>query len=389
MVMSKAERKAFNKARKEKLAAMQPPVIKRPADSSNGSDEPKPKKQKKQKPKQATQPKQPTATVWVPETQNGFGKGKGKGKSKGGKGGKGAKGKGKGEGKGGFGGKGGKSGGKGDGGGGGYAGKHPARPGDWTCHKCYANVFGSLSDCYKCHIPRLGDPSASGVAEMLVRPVPYTSTVRSIDEHFSASRPVSYRLGWDKAGSYCKGYVFLTFANDEAAEACRREWDGVKMAGKTLVVTPADGVEDELVSMSGDEVKALKKGGGGEAGGWSGPDVAGWNTPGDAAVEEKEEQAIDGSEYDSFMDSFNDDGSLTTEAELPTNYEALTYDPEDYTKQRTELLTRQIATHAQAKQLAQAVAAFELLKSEGLTPDHYRSDATRTQFSLFLLAPQL
>eukprot|EP01051_Picozoa_sp_SAG22_P006079 SAG22_NODE_385_length_11304_cov_21.304775_9_plen_537_part_00 len=383
MVMSKAARKAFKREQKEKLNAGKPAFVPNP-----------PPPQQRKRPSAGggggggTQPtaKKPRAAPFVGKgkgTSSGGGNGgssSSKGNSKGGKGE--GKGKGKGKGKGGKGkkGKGGDD-ARGEGGGGGYAGKHPARPGDWTCHQCYANVFGSLTDCYKCHIPRLGDPTTSGVAEVLARPVPFTSTVRSLHQHFGGSscKPVSYRLGWDKAGNYCKGYAFLTFASPEAAEGFQREWDTVKMAGKTLVVTPADGVEDELVAMSADEVGRLSKGGGAEGSKAAQDDAGGsgsWDAGGVEATEaggEGGESVIDGSEYDSFMDSFNDDGSaLTTEAELPTNYEALTYDPADYTRQRTELLTRQIATHAKEKQLTQAVAAFEQLKTEGLTPDQYR-----------------
>eukprot|EP01043_Picozoa_sp_COSAG02_P022243 COSAG02_NODE_1151_length_14205_cov_1183.813342_4_plen_513_part_00 len=48
------------------------------------------------------------------------------------------------------------------GGGGGGGGGPPARPGDWRCPSCGANVFASKRSCFKCHAPKPGSESSRG-----------------------------------------------------------------------------------------------------------------------------------------------------------------------------------------------------------------------------------
>ena len=161
MAMSKAERKKFKRQRKEQLPTT--PVVhspaaaaKRPAGASSaGASDGKPAK------RQRLQQGPSKAAGMSSGGNSSSSRPKGGGRGKGGTS-QGA-GKGSGSGRGGGKGKGRKGRGGAGKGGAGYAGKHPARPGDWTCHQCYANVFGSLTDCYKCHVPRLGDPTATGV----------------------------------------------------------------------------------------------------------------------------------------------------------------------------------------------------------------------------------
>ena len=175
-----------------------------------------------------------------------------------------------------------------------------------------------------------------GVAEVLVAALPLSSSERTVWEFFKRTNPISIRLGWNKEnncckGYACKGYAFLTFSSMEAAESCRQEFDGQRMGSSKLVVTMSDDVTDELVPMTVDKLKTASHG--------KSTDSEAQGTCGDLLGAGDNDDTMENHEYASLMDSFNDDGST---GEMPTNYEVMTYDPQDYSRQRTELLTRQV-----------------------------------------------
>ena len=77
------------------------------------------------------------------------------------------------------------------GGRGGQTSSRNARPGDWTCPSCHANVFASKTECFRCQTPKPGWCGGGGGRRRDQPP----SSGRHFSQSFRATRSPDEVLG--------------------------------------------------------------------------------------------------------------------------------------------------------------------------------------------------
>ena len=251
-----------------------------------------------------------------------------------------------------------------------------------------------------------------GQHEVYVKCLPNDSSEESIHEFFKESRPLGVKLGRDRQTNEFRGYAFLSFGSQHAADRCIEEWDGAWMGEQNVALSHA------ASNRTGAAVNSAGRGGGrggrggdrGGRGGGRGGDRGGRGGRGAKPTGNPNKADVWPGDWTCPSCGANVYGSLDVcykpwckepkpavaietmtgevlnappaaeviaankammAARVPTSVPCEPDASDEQRKARAEWLTRQISTFASQKQLAQAVEMYDSLVTEKLKPTVY------------------